>query len=142
LHSTLRLKIIGAVAFIIVALIFYIFQSISENQIGIFSNWVVPDGMGLHAAVKLLISGHISIDDLQSGWGAYAFYYPSKWVGVVGYFFMNLVCLLVIGWRLGFGCIILMPYFIVAIALPSKDILILLATLFFISGFKFEAQRA
>ncbi len=112
--------------------LFYMLQLAFSNQSGLFSNLVIPDGVNLHEASTALVSGLLNADDLQPGFGAFAFYYPFKWCGMATYFCMNLFCLLVIGWRLGFTSIMLFPYFVVAAALPSKDILVLLMALFFI----------
>lgn len=117
--------------FTMCALIFYILQILFSDHLGIFSIWVIPDGVTLHGATVQFFSGIINPDELQPGWGAFVFYYPSKWVGFAFYFVINLMCLLIIAKRLGFTPIILFPYFIVAMALPSKDILILFLSLFF-----------
>ncbi|MDP1766806.1 MAG: hypothetical protein Q8K83_07905 [Methylotenera sp.] len=131
LFSVSRSHMATALVFVTGLLIFYVLQITLSNQSDVFSNWVVSDGVTLHEAATEFASGLISVDELQAGWGAFVFYYPSKWVGVAAYFFINLACLLAVGRRLGFASILLFPYFIVAMALPSKDILILLVSLIF-----------
>ncbi|MDP3332194.1 MAG: hypothetical protein Q8S55_09455, partial [Methylococcaceae bacterium] len=131
LGATSRSTMTAALMFSAGVLILYLLQIAFSGQGSIFSNWVVPDGVTLHEAAIQFTSGLLNADDLQPGWGAFVFYYPSKWVGVAAYFLINLACLLVVGRRLGFVSILLFPYFIVAMALPSKDILILLVSLIF-----------
>ncbi|MDO9204846.1 hypothetical protein [Methylotenera sp.] len=131
LRAISRSTMIAALMFTACVLILYLFQITFSSRDSIFSNWVVPDGVTLHEAAIQFTSGLLNTDDLQPGWGAFAFYYPSKWVGEVAYFLINLACLLVVGRRLGFVSILFFPYFIVAMALPSKDILILFVSLIF-----------
>jgi hypothetical protein len=126
----------SAIAIIFFIIILYFFQYNFSNHKFFLSGWVVPDGVSINEAALLVVQGEVDLYDLVagSGFGSYTIYYPVKWLGVFAYFIINMCFILIIGHRLKFIYLMLFPYFLIAIALPSKDIIILFLSVIFINN--------
>lgn len=120
-----------AYSFLVVTFIYYIITLLSKNNFWIFSNFYVPDGQTLHYSASTFSA--VDIPNLDPGFASYLIYYPVQWIGFLAYYLVNLTCLFVIAKRAGYACLFLVPYYIVSISLPSKDILILTITIIFLN---------
>lgn len=118
-------------SFLVVTFIYYIITLLSKNNFGIFSNFYVPDGQTLHYSASTFSA--VDIENLDPGFASYLIYYPVQWIGFLLYYLVNVTCLFVIAKRIGYACLFLIPYYIVSISLPSKDILILTITIIFLN---------
>jgi hypothetical protein len=130
-------RLFVAAAAIALAVAFLLVQLSSHNQLGPFSNWFVPDGITLANTFRDYWSGRLLSYEISWGVPIHFVYAPAHWLGVLSFGAVN-VGLLVLTRRI---CnvpilpgLLLLPYFLLAIALPSKDILVLCATYAVVCG--------
>lgn len=116
-------------AFVVMVLGIVCAQVMGQNYIGCISNWLVPDGLTYYESINALHDGSLGFDDIQGGQLVHYFYYCFAFVGFFGFFFANFLLLVSLGKMLG-SCwmvigLILFPYYILSLVLPSKDLMVL-----------------
>jgi hypothetical protein len=111
-------------------------QLVSRNAMLGVSNWFVPDGISLATTFhEQWLGVSYSVEYLGSAGMNYA-YFLALVVGVIGFSITNIFVLWVARRRFYSSfplarTLFLIPYFLVAVALPSKDILVLAAYMLF-----------
>jgi len=130
LHDSLRRVLPAALGWAL-AVVLLLVQLCSRNHIGSFSNWFVPDGITLATTFREYWAGTLLGQDIAWGVPINYAYLPAVWLGVLGFVAIN-IGLIVLAQRISrlpmLPAMLLLPYFLMTVALPSKDILMLAAS--------------
>ncbi|NTU53783.1 MAG: hypothetical protein HGA97_08845 [Chlorobiaceae bacterium] len=116
-------------AVVLLCITVYLGQILSCNHALCLSNWYVPDGITLfHALIDSMpgfpwscVGRRIGVLLVQG--------LPFRLLGVFGFFALNLLVVVWIVLRHGTSLLFLYPFYLLSLALPSKDLLMLLIIL-------------
>lgn len=105
-------------------------QFFSSNLLGAMSNLFVPDGITLATSFHEYWRGALSLEQVQGGWALHYIYWPVNIVGPIAFSVVNIGLLAIAARFFPLGIrpvliLFLFPYFLLALALPSKDISVL-----------------
>lgn len=123
-----QIFIYAPVACLCVALVVSI-QLFSENQIYIFSNFLIPDGLIYHRSLSEVLSGRKDLSYFSGSWGVPIYYFAFGYLGIIGFLVANTILIVISAWflprRIPYFALFVYPYFLLSLILPSKDILVL-----------------
>lgn len=129
IDSRQKLKVAGLMAFLLMCISLYLAQVLSGNNALWFSHWIVQDGIHLFNGLLGVIPD-CPDSCLGRGAGTYLVHsLPYKLMGVVGFFVLNMLLVLWIVLRHGLSLFFLFPVYLFSLALPSKDLLMLVLIL-------------
>jgi len=120
-----------------VCVIALLLQFLSGNETGFMSNWFIPDGITLATTFDGYWSGRLPAEEIQGGLVLNYLYVLARWSGALGFAVTNIVLLWIataalrqVG-TLSFA-LLAFPYFLLAVALPSKDLVMLVFSVAFV----------
>ena len=129
-------------------LIYIFFYSISVVFFSDYlSNTVFVDGVNWYEFIISIVSGEVLFSDVRASWGGLAFYTVFYLLGgVYAIILVNFVVVLYSMTKVSFSMtlpVIFLPFYLLCMLLPSKDILVLLLTIvFFLSIFNKQFKIA
>lgn len=117
------------VAMLFVCCTIYFSQLLFGGYVSVLSNWFVPDGCTLFGVLKGL-EPSFSWSAIAPRKGIYFLHVqPYRWLGNPGFFVVNLAIAAWIVFRYGSALLLLFPFFLFSLPLPSKDLSVLLLVL-------------
>lgn len=128
-ESRQKLTVLKYLAFVCLCIAIYLVQILSGNHALGFSHWIVQDGINLLNGLNSVLPG-CPESCLGRGSGTYLVHgLPFTLMGITGFFVMNMLIVLWIVARHGMSLLFIFPFYLFSLALPSKDLLLLLLIL-------------
>jgi hypothetical protein len=119
----------GLVVFGLVCVIVYLAEVLSGNDALGISHWIVPDGINLFNNLMGDLSGYPGSCFRKGGGTSLVHGMLYGLFGGFGFFAVNMLIVLWIALRHGVLLLLLFPFYLFSLALPSKDLLVLLLVL-------------
>lgn len=118
-------KAAGIISFIVFCVVIYLAQVLSQGLFLSVSNWFVPDGFNYLNRLNDL-GGSLSSFGSGKSQAVYVInIIPFRLVGSFGFFIVNMVLVLWMVFRVRLAVFFVFPFFLLSLALPSKDLLML-----------------
>lgn len=124
-----KFSAVGFLAFGLFCVIVYQAEVLSGNDALGISHWIVPDGINLFNNLMGELPGYPGSCIRKGGGTSLVHGLPFNNLGVFGFFAVNLLIVLWIALRHGVSLLLLFPFYLFSLALPSKDLLVLLLVL-------------
>ncbi len=124
-----KFSAVGLVAFGFFCVVVYLADVLSGNDALGISHWIVPDGINLFNNLMGDLSGYPGSCIRKGGGTSLVHALPYRFFGVFGFFVVNMLIVVWIAVRHGISLFFLFPFYLFSLALPSKDLLVLLLVL-------------
>ena len=120
-----KIRVALLLGFIMLCIVFYLLQVLSNNHMLGLSNWFVGDGMTL-SRIMPDASEHFPWSGLGRRQGIYLLHsLPYRYLGTFGFFVFNAMLVAILAWRYGSSLFLLFPFYLISLPLPSKDLVML-----------------
>ncbi len=125
-----KLQATQQLAMLLLCVVFYLAQVLSGNHALGLSNWFIGDGITLYKIVHVR-----SLDyhwwPIGRAQGIYFIHvYPYMILGGLGFIIVNIFLVSILFRRFGVTIVLLFPFYLISLVLPSKDLVMLALILF------------
>ena len=127
---TLTLSEVGFVAFLFMVFVFVLFQAnTNHGAVFGFSYWLIPDSITNFELTRGLVNGEFALSDFLAAPGVPLYFSIFFYSGILGFITANVLLLLIgiryFGLRALYIPLLLYPYYLQLLVLPSKDMMVL-----------------